>query len=641
MNMDRKTSLRMVLPAIAGSLALIVALIAPVARGQNAAPTPGNDQPATQDMAAMKDGPVREQMIPLATEAETGIEDSASSDGDDLINVTVENETLENVVNMFARISGANIVTTASDLEGTVTVNLRGVKWKPALGSILDVHDLALVEKIPGSGVYTIIPKPADSAEPLIVESVFLHFTTVPEISPIVRTMMGTVTNASISEFSSRNAMVIKTTEANMAEVRKLILEMDVPGKQVVVETKFMELTDGASKKLGIRWDSLDEFGVNANLGPLSWNRNKDRSKTSDNGTSYTESRSSSDSSSSGNNRNDSTTALYDKNGVQIEDTELSLFDPNPNVDGDEIVVERTVPTRTDATSRESANSSSRSHSIVDDLTRNTADSFSRTISEAQAAVLDFDTFSAVISALKQTDGVSVISNPKIIVSSGSKDAYFTVGDREPIIRTEVQRGTQDSPGDTITAELDTTINTEYISEGYLETGIHLQVVPTVKTEELIEAMIEPKLVRRILPDKVVGENSWPRISVKEIRTTFTLRSGQTVAIGGLTDTSDDKKTSKVPLLGDIPLLGKYLFSHTADVKRQTETIIFVTLSLAEAEGLYREAGIPDEAQLVHKQLIRREHSRELFENELEDLRNVKDEEAEVRARARLLKRRR
>ena len=216
-----------------------------------------------------------------------------------------------------------------------------------------------------------------------------------------------------------------------------------------------------------------------------------------------------------------------------------------------------------------------------------------------------------------------------------------SVGEREPIIKTEVQRGTQDSPGDKVTAELDTAITTDYIKAGYLETGINLQVVPVVKTDDMIQAFIAPKLVRRVLPDKVVGENSWPRISVKEIRTKFTLRSGQTVAIGGLTSTQDDKKVSKVPLFGDIPLLGKYLFSHTEDMQRQVETIIFVTLSLAEPEMLYREAGIPERAELVHEHMIQNQVHQQQFEEDLQRLRETAEEaSSESRAKSRLLRRR-
>jgi type II secretory pathway component GspD/PulD (secretin) len=242
---------------------------------------------------------------------------------------------------------------------------------------------------------------------------------------------------------------------------------------------------------------------------------------------------------------------------------------------------------------------------------RDTVDSFTEAIREQQAAILEFDTLSVVLSALKKTDGVSVISNPKMIVTSGDTNAFFSVGERYPIIRTEIQRGTVDSPGDKEVAELATDINMEYIQSGYLRTGIDLQVVPIVKTDEMIETAIMPSLRRRLAQDKVVGGNSWPIISVKEIRTRFTLRSGQTVAIGGLTDTQESKQVTKVPLLGNIPIIGKYFFTHTQDLKSQNETIIFVTLSLAAAETLREESGIPQDAKLVHRELIKNRAERE------------------------------
>jgi type II secretory pathway component GspD/PulD (secretin) len=57
----------------------------------------------------------------------------------------------------------------------------------------------------------------------------------------------------------------------------------------------------------------------------------------------------------------------------------------------------------------------------------------------------------------------------------------------------------------------------------------------------------------------------------------------------------------KVPLLGDIPLLGKYLFSHTEKVKSQVETIIFVTVGIVDPEKPQMALAVPEGASLVHK----------------------------------------
>ena len=588
---------------------------------QPPAVTPADQTPAEQAPAAVPPAPTpaapgdskdeaplpEGSVLPMKSDRVV-FESAKNASGVELINVAVDNETLENVVAMFTKLSGANIVSSSANLTGTVTVNLKGVDWKAALSSILDLHDLALAEKTPGSGVYSIVPKPPPTAEPVTVETFFLKYTTVAEVKPIIAAMLpgGTNLNITIADFPSRNAMIVKTTEPNLIEIRKLVQNMDQPGKQVCVETKFMELSDRASKQLGIRWDSLEEFGVRLGAGPFTYDRKTthDRLRSTD----YQQW-----------NRQqniDQTKKLYDKDGVQIEELKIEYI---------------AIP---GTTNFERIATVSPTHTISDTLdvgsddTRRSLDQFTRNITEQQTAILEMQTLDVVLSALKKTEGANIISNPKIIVTSGSSNAFFSVGEREPIIRTEIQRGTQDSPGDKLTANLDTTISTDHIKGGYLETGISLQVVPVVKTDEMIEASIYPRLVR-LIGSKEVGENSWPRISVKEIKTTFTLRSGQTVAIGGLTDSSDDKAVTKVPLLGDIPIIGKYLFTHTADAKRQVETIIFVTLSLARPEELRRSEGIPEDAELVHQRVFQDERERQEFEKKLEELQKAAEAESQ------------
>lgn len=509
--------------------------------------------------------------------------------GAQLISISLDSVPLEDVVRMFTRISGANIIATGTNLEGTVTVNLIDVEWKPALSSILDMHGLSLVEKIPGSGVYSIVTKQTDVPEPMIVETVFLNYTTVNDVAPVIKSML--TQGGTLSPFNSRNAMVLRSTSANLGEIKQILKLIDIPGQQVCIETQFMELSDTASKKLGIRWDSLDSFGAKLGLGPFTYDRATD---TSDSKTDSYER--STDSSSS-----DDLSELYDVNGNQYE-------------------TEGTA-TRTISDTISSAESAS----------TETLHSFTKSISETQSAILEVDSFNIILSALKKTDGVSIISNPKLVVANGEQGAFFSVGSREPIIKTEVTRATVQGQSDQVTAQLDTDVNTDYIKQGYLSTGIELLVEPVIKSEGLIEAMITPSIKRKT-GEKTVEipgtgmANSWPIIDVKEIKTRFTLRDKQTAAIGGLTDTEDSKQTSKIPILGDIPLIGKYLFSHTSDAKKQVETIIFVTLSLAQPEYLNPNQGIPEQAELVHKRMIQNQIRRKEF---LEDMARMRQAAAD------------
>ncbi len=511
-----------------------------------------------------------------------------TSSTNDLISITLNNVPLIDVVRMFTLVSGANIVANADTLTGTVTVNLKDVEWKPALNSILDMHGFSLIEKELNSGVYSIVQRPLDAPIPMLTKSFKLKFATVKDISPIIRNMLPE--NATLNEFNSRNMLVVRSTSQSLSDIDQIIKEIDQPTKQVCVETKFMELKDSATKQLGIRWDALNEFGLNLKAGPFAYDKKTTEGLT----------------------REDKQTR-YDRNTFEdVSDQQYNEFGiPTPND------AYRTI-NDTIAKGREN------SQEIIK--------SFNENIENTQAAILELDQFKVVLSALYNTKGVSLISNPKLIVANGATNALFSVGDREPIIRTEIQRGTTESPGDIITAELDTGINTDYINQGYLATGIDLRVIPVVKTDNLIEAEIIPSL-RRKTGDKEVGGNSWPIISVKEIRTKFTLTSGQTVAIGGLTDTADEMQTSKIPLLGDIPLIGKYLFSHSKKVKGQVETIIFVTLSIADPEHINNNIGIPEYGDLIHRRLIKDKVRRQEMEAEIEQLQNIVDENQKEKAR--------
>lgn len=525
---------------------------------------------------------------------------TGESQGEDLITIAIDDVELINVVRMFSTIANANIIATPSNLTARVTANLDNVAWRPALSSILAQHNLSLLEKPQGSGIYSISTKAADAPEPMIVETIFLDYTTVDEVTPVIERMLAG--QGSISTFPSRNAMVIRTTESKLSEIRFVVKDIDIQSQQVCIETQFMELTDSAVKQLGIRWDSLESLGVGFQAGPFVHQDNIEHATSRDDRMNRADRRSDTD----------SLDQRYDMLGDQYQVQTISIVE---KPDGTFDQIENTEPTR----------QINRAVNLSRDVTSDIADTFTRTITESSAAILNVDSLNLVLSALKKTDGVSVVSNPKVIVANGTTNAFFRVGQREPIITQTIRRGTTDSPGDEITASLDTTTSTDYIRNGYLSTGIELQVIPTVKIDNLIEAQIEPSL-RRKVGEKTVEGNSWPIISVKEIKTKFTLSSGQTVAIGGLTDTTDSKKTSKIPLLGDIPILGKYLFSHTRDEKTQIETIIFVSLTLVEPKGLRDDEGIPRRAELVHKAMIKDEVRQRESRDEIRRLRKAADD---------------
>lgn len=520
--------------------------------------------------------------------------ESREEDGRNLITVALDDVSLEDTVRLFAQTTGANIIVSGALLEGLrVTVNLREVDWHPALRSILDIHGLDLIERTLDSGVFSIQPKRPDAPEPTQVETFFLDFITTGEIQVPVKNMLRP--NAVLTTFPSRNAIVIRSTESNLSEIRNLIAELDRPGRQVLIEAKFMELSDEAMKQLGIRWDALEEFGVKAEIKPFSYFQTEGRERTTTKESLQGD------------------RSIYANTGRDFRGQDSSR--PASSVNNPDYVQDFFgASIDYDAGSEAFAFAGTTTES-----SRRVVDALTRTILREQSAILEMDTLSVVLSALEKMDGVSIVSNPKMIATSGSTNAYFSVGERNPIVEAEIKRGTAESPGDILIAKLmDTKIKTSLIEGGYFRTGIDLEVVATVKTDDFIEANIKPAL-RRLIGSKVVGSNSWPIISVKEIETTFTLRSGQTVAIGGLTDTREGKVTTKVPVLGYLPVIGR-LFSHEEDRKSQMETIIFVTLSVADPGDLQEHAGVPEDARLVHKRRLQQKVKREEYNREIRKL---------------------
>lgn len=530
-------------------------------------------------------------------------------DGSDVITISLDDVSLEDTIRLFTQTTGANIIASGALLEGRrVTVNLRDVDWRPALRSILDIHGLALVERSPGSGIYSIQAKVPDAPEPTQVETFFLDYTTVSDVKEAITAMLSA--NAVITTFPSRNALVVRTSEANLGEVKALIDILDRPGRQVLIEARILELTDDARKAVGIDWSILDGYRIG--ITDAQWEFSDSRRRTQDTrnrGITYDMQ-----------GRGDGSLLFRDPDGNLMSADKFESWRASPNPAGAFTDAEwEGTPTRYQIDERY------RGQGFENIQDR----SSSRIYEEIKSAILSPADFSVLLSALHSTDGVSIVSNPKMIVTSGSTNAFFSVGFREPIIETEILRGNPAiGQADLVISRLATGINTDFIKEGYLEEGIDLRVVATVKTDDFIEADIRPSL-RRKVDEKFFGDNSWPILSVKEIDTSFTLRSGQTVAIGGLTGTEDFKRSTRVPILGSIPLIGR-LFRHDEDLQKQTETIIFVTLTVADPEGLVKDAGIPEDSRLVHSRLLRDQARREEFQRQLNEMRGDHEEAVPV-----------
>jgi type IV pilus assembly protein PilQ len=581
-------------PPAAAETAVAVSL-PPVEAPTKPAQTPQAESPTT-DSALLT--PPEEKPI-------AGAKATTNAVNENLISITLDDVDMVDVVRMFTRISGANIITSPSNLQGKVSVNLTDVEWKPALDSILDMHNLALVEKTPGSKVFSIITKQA-GPEPQLVETFFLKYASVTNVNNVVSSML--TSGGRVTMFPSRNALVVRATASNLGEIKQIIERIDKLRDQVFIEAKFMELNDSAIKDLGINWQVLQAYSVSAGNMKVDYNENSQWNKSRTDASATWDKRQ----------NLDTVNNYYDMNGVQYEERSTTWEEVPPG-SGSYSPVTVVTPTRT----------------IVDtidkgkNLTTDISDGFTKQVTDIRTAVLGIDDFKLTLSALKQLNGVSIVSNPKIIVAN-EEVATIHIGQTERPFVSSVTPGQQGiapvvtyNPGDPV------------------ELGVKLTVTPTVNTASNITIRIQPELTRFMGNEAAPNGQTYPIVATKKITTIFCLESGKTVAIGGLTETNDRDVTKKIPLLGDIPLIGKYLFSHTHKEKAQTETIIFVTVGLALPDIMEDETGMPENTELTRRQLIEAKARRSEFLAELEKAKHAREAESDKKvqkARNRLLK---
>jgi type IV pilus assembly protein PilQ len=179
---------------------------------------------------------------------------------------------------------------------------------------------------------------------------------------------------------------------------------------------------------------------------------------------------------------------------------------------------------------------------------------------------LDFSTFKAILEILNKRTDTKIISNPTV-TTLDNKEAKVNVS----------------SVFNIPTYERNTSTGAMEIT-GYTEKplGVVLTVIPHVNESGDIVVDLKPEVNAFLQWDEFgTGTNTIkaPRFSTRTAETQVMIKSGQTIAIGGLMKETSTKMVNKVPLLGDIPLLGE-LFKKTEDGVDTTDLLIFVTVRL-------------------------------------------------------------
>ncbi|RKY28299.1 MAG: hypothetical protein DRP61_02035 [Candidatus Omnitrophota bacterium] len=173
------------------------------------------------------------------------------------------------------------------------------------------------------------------------------------------------------------------------------------------------------------------------------------------------------------------------------------------------------------------------------------------------------ETLNLLAFILDSQENSKVLSTPRILASN-NQESTITVGQEVPIIESSV---------------VDLVNNVKTVNYKYEDVGLQLKVTPRVSKDKIVNLIVHAEL-KDLSPQKIYDASI---INKREADATVIVPDGYTVVLGGLMRDNNSVIENKIPLLGDIPILGN-LFKKTKTTLLKTELLIFLTPKIVEGE---------------------------------------------------------
>ncbi len=410
------------------------------------------------------------------------------------------------VLQLIADFTGLNMV--ASDtVSGNLTLRLKNVPWDQALGIILRIKGLAMRQEgnviliAPGEEVAAREKMELESQQQLKdlemvrTELLQVNYAKATEFAELLTGGEGLLSSrGKISVDERTNTLLISDIAGKRQNIRELIKTLDVPIRQVMIDSRIVIATSNFSRDLGARFGvtNVDQAGDNLFM-------------------------------TSGTSRGVASTMV----GSALDTSTSGVAVPTgPSTYTDRLNVNMPV-------------------------TAVNAGRFALSILSG-GSLLDLE-----ISALQAEGRGEVISSPRVVTSNG-KEALIEQGTEIPY------REASSSGAATVS---------------FKKAVLSLTVTPQITPDDRVLMDL------RVSKDSV-GEvfNDVPSVDTKEVSSQVLVNNGDTVVLGGVYEQTKMEGVSKVPLLGDIPIIGA-LFRNTSKQDDKVELLIFVTPKILKEGG--------------------------------------------------------
>ena len=406
---------------------------------------------------------------------------------------------VRSVLQLIADFTDLNLV--ASDtVQGSITLRLQNVPWDQALDLVLKTRGL---DKRKVGNVLLIAPADEIAARerqeleaqnqiaelaPLRRELIQVNYAKAADIATLFQSVAATEgvkeERGTVTVDDRTNSIIAYQTQDKLDELRRIVAQLDIPVRQVMIEARLVEASVGFDKSLGVRWGG-------AFYGDDKW-------------------------------------SLYGKDGARSIDDDGIIRLPGSDTVGTFELEDGVAPVP-----------------FVDMGVANSTSGLGIGFL-TDSVMLDLQ-----LSAMEATGNGEVISQPKV-VTSDKETAKILKG-------TEVPYQEASSSGATTVS--------------FKEAALALEVTPQITPDNRIIMEIKVNKDEPDFDNAVLGV---PPIKKNEVNAKVLVNDGETIVIGGVFSNTQSKAVEKVPLLGDIPYLGR-LFRRDIVKESKNELLVFVT----------------------------------------------------------------
>ncbi|PTU31273.1 type IV pilus secretin PilQ [Stenotrophobium rhamnosiphilum] len=409
------------------------------------------------------------------------------------ISLSFQSVEIRSLLQIIADVAGTNMVVSDS-VNGDIAMRLQNVPWDQALDIILKSKGLGMRRQ---GNVMMVAPvgeiasrekaeleaqNQAVQLAPLRSEIIQVNYAKASDLKSLITSDKSSLMSdrGRVSVDDRTNTLIVLETRDNITEIRNLVARLDIPVRQVLIESRIVIANDDYSKEVGARF------------------------------------------------------------GVQAVDVS--------NITGGSVVT--------------SGNSAGVTHIVNGDPILVPSD-FNVNLPAAGGAGIALAILGAnygidlELSAMQTEGRGEVISTPRVITANGKK-AIIEQGQEVPFQSSSANNGT---------------------NVQFKKAVLSLDVTPQITPDNRVLMDLE---VKNDSIGQIIQGN--PAIDTKRITTQVLIKTGETVVLGGVYQQTNSKNTSKVPLLGDIPLLG-VLFRNDLNKASKRELLIFVTPKILQ-DGL-------------------------------------------------------